>query len=206
MALEVYSATKPAVSYRAWVGAIGLLALAVGLATGMTWRRTGARLAEVTRPDGWSMSFRVPREFRLADRRTSSDLAHYIYEFASPQPFRAELAAWKATGAHLSATEVCERILESSGPSWIGRFIKLSTNVGPPPTRSREPLGGMEAIEIVDPAISMVVRAVVADDGAGYAISLRLDGPPLDEETYSLFDITCRSAQFNSVTTLVAPK
>jgi hypothetical protein len=192
MALEVYSATKPAVSYRAWVGAIGLLALSVGLAAGMTWRRTGARLGEVTRPEGWAMSFRVPREFTLADRDESGELSHYTYKLANPQEFSAELGVWKMSTADISAIDVCERVLASSGRSWIGRFM------GPPPTRSRESLGGREAVEVADPAISTVVRAVMAADGAGYAVSLRVSGLPLDETTYALFDIACRSAQFNT--------
>lgn len=192
MALEVYSATKPAVSYRAWVAAIGLLALAIGLAAGMTWRRTGARLSEVTSLEGWAMSFRVPREFVLADRQQSPELSHYTYKLAHPQEFSAELAVWRLSAADISAVDVCERVLASSGRSWIGRFI------GPPPTRSRESLGGREAVEVADPAISTVVRALIAGDGAGYAVSLRLSGLPLDEPTYALFDITCRSAQFNN--------
>jgi hypothetical protein len=200
MALEVYSATKPALPHRAWVAAIGLLALAVGLATGMTWRRTGARLAEPTSPEGWNMSFRVPREFALSDRETSTELSLYSYKLASPREFSAELAAWKVSGPDLSATEVCERILRRNGRTWIDRFSESfpSLRSGPPATRSRELLGGREAIEVADPALSAVVRAVVTDDGAGYAISLRLSGVPLDENTYSLFDITCRSAQFRS--------
>jgi hypothetical protein len=42
----------------------------------------------------------------------------------------------------------------------------------------------------------MVVRAIRLQNGYGYAVSLRVEGGPLDEPLYRSFDLACRSVDF----------
>jgi hypothetical protein len=44
----------------------------------------------------------------------------------------------------------------------------------------------------------MVVRTVVLETGAAYAVSLRVDGGPIDDTLYQLYSLACRSVEFKA--------
>lgn len=113
-------------------------------------------------------------------------------------PFRAETAGGNMAemvfrrfdaAQDLDADEICSLILRP-------RASLLLAVIAPPPKRTIERLGLLEAVQVHYPAIPMVVRAVRLPNGFGYAVSLRVVGGPIDEPLYRSFDLACRTVEF----------
>ncbi len=192
MVVEVYTGHKPALVNRTWLSTVAMLIIASGLAASMTWQRSGRLLADRIVPAGWGISFRPPRDFESVSRDGSDPPAAVRYRLVGAHGAAAELAVWQIHApAGVNATRVCDVILRQIDVSWLRSFFS------PPPTRAEAELGGRRAVEILDPATQTAVRAIVLDSGVAYAVSLRVEGAAMDKGVYRLFDLTCRSVEFD---------
>ena len=193
MPLEAYSATKPPLRYRGWVSAIALLLVSTSLAWTLTRSRSEGGLAERVHPAGWDISFRAPAGFARVTGGDSDGADVCRYRLAQADRPETELAVWRVgAGGGLSATQVCERILEQSHPFWFRALF------GPSAAKSLERLGGYGAVELADPSMPMIVRSIVLQDGSAYAVSVRSIGGPIEEPLYRIYTQTCRSLEVNA--------
>lgn len=191
MPAEIYSAIKPAVSYRAWLISAFLLIVASALAGNMVQRGAGSwRAGDLVQPEGWEMSFRAPAQFIEIDPDPRQFGYTYIFEHRPSAGPRVLLTFWRIRAGDTSASNVAKAIIESSR-SWFSLVF------GPAPTKAVGRLGSRDALEILDPAVPLVLRTLVWDSGWAYAVSLRVEGGPIDPGLYALFDMTCRSVRFH---------
>lgn len=192
MPAEIYSVTKPAARYRAWLIASFLLLLASALAGDLVQRGSGTWTAGgLIQPQGWEMAIRPPAQFVEVDSDPQHFSATYVFHHRSNGQL-VELIFWRLRADDVSATKVARTILEKS-KSWFRLLL------GPAPTRTVGHLGNRETLEVHDPAIPMVLRTLVSETGWAYSVSIRVEGRPIDEGLYALFDMTCRSVQFRAL-------
>ncbi len=190
MPAEVYSAIKPAAAYRSWVISLFLLLLASALAGDMATRGSGGwRAGDLIKPEGWEMIFRAPAQFEEINPDPQRFGATYVFEHRDANGILIQLTFWRMRAEGATAFKVARTILEESR-SWFSLFL------GPPPTKSVGRLGNRDALEVLDPAVPLVLRALVWESGWAYAVSLRVEGAPIDEKLYALFEMTCQSVQF----------
>jgi len=187
---EVYSTTKPAVPYRAWIAAICLLVLASALAADLVRRGAGSWSAgDLIQPQGWEMVFRPPAQFREVEADPERFGSVYVFRHTDREQRMLELTFWRTRADDMSAGQVARLILDQlKAKSWISLFL------GPPPTRSAGRMGDREAVEFLDPPI--LLRALVLESGWSYAVTLRVEDGLLDESLYAIFEMTCRSVRF----------
>jgi hypothetical protein len=63
-------------------------------------------------------------------------------------------------------------------------------------TSSATPFGPVDGYELVDSGQTAVVRAAQLSAGEAYAVSIGVDGDIIDEHAYGLFDLACRSIEY----------
>lgn len=190
MPAEIYSTTKSAAPYRAWVIAAFLLVLASVLAGHMVKRGSGSwRAGDLIQPEGWEMGFHPPAQFSEVDPEPEQFGSTLAYEHRQSGGRRLRLTFWRLRADDASAYKIARIIIEASR-SW------LSLVLGPAPTKALGRLGSRDALEILDPSIPLVLRTLVWDSGWAYAVSLRVEGGAIDPGLYGLFDMTCRSVRF----------
>ncbi|MFY4729984.1 hypothetical protein [Nitrospira sp. BLG_2] len=190
MPAEVYSTIKSAVPYRAWLIASFLLLLASALAGDMVYRGSGSWTAgNLVQPQGWEMAFRPPSQFEEVDPDPKQFGTTYLFRYRDHYGRLIELTYWRLRAGDASAVKVARVILEQS-KSWFSLLL------GPSPTRTVGRLGTRDALEVVDPAIPMILRALVSESEWAYAVAIRVEGGPIDKSIYTLFDLTCRSVKF----------
>lgn len=190
MVISVYTSEKAALVRRTWLTSVFLLLVASTLAATVVWRNPLA--ARIT-PDGWSMSFRPPRSFQPARPELTPLGSAFLFAKRSSDVSTAFLVVHRIGGATADASdarEVCERVLKSYSevPDASSRVV--------PVARFDRTFGARDAVEISDPALASVVRAVLLSNHDAYAVFLRVIGSPIDKSTYRLFDLTCQSAEF----------
>ncbi len=189
MAIQVYTSEKPAVSRRAWLASILLLAITSVLAWAMTQSRSGEVLGRRIEPAGWSISFRPPRAFPTGAFGPTELGVAYRFSGRTPGGDPALLSVLRLEGAGVGdGLTVCERVLGTlpQPPVPIVHLSRL--------TRHDRKLGPFEAVEIWDPQAGIVVRAAMINSREGYAISLHAPGD-IDQRSYRLFDATCSSIE-----------
>ena len=193
MVVEVYASGKPAIPRRALFASIFLLVAASALAAAMAWHRSGELLARGIEPPGWSISFRPPRRFHSGQfgstKLGSAFLCHGRTRAGAP----AALAVYHLEGAVVGGAQaVCERVLRAHAG------LPLPTAGMTHLTRFDKKLGRLDAAEIRDEQLGVVVRAVVLDSDDAYAVSLSVDGADISEDVYRLFDLTCSSIEYRT--------
>ena len=190
MPAEVYSATKPAAPYRAWVLSVLLLLVACVLAANVVRQGAGTwRPGSLIEPEGWEIAFRAPAQFEEVQAPKELFGAVYIFRQTDADGRLLEMLFWRLRAdGQTSAGKIAQAIVDKSR-SWLSLFV------GPPATRSLGRLGNREAVEILEPTVPMVVRAAILPSGWSYAVSLRIEGGPIDTGLYALFDMTCRSVR-----------
>jgi len=201
MLVEVHSTVKPASPARAWATASLLLIVAGSLAASLTRSGSGhGLLGDRIEPQGWDITFHPPAMFQEADSPPEHFSSTYRFQHVRHEGDLVELVFWRVR-AERGATPltVCRDVLDSA-ESW------LTILFGPRRARTEAPIGNRKGLEVQNPAIPMVVRALVLDHGWAYAVSLRaqrsadVDGPraQIDESLYRLFDLTCRAVRFKT--------
>jgi hypothetical protein len=65
-------------------------------------------------------------------------------------------------------------------------------------TRYDVQIGSHEAVEVWDPTLDMLVRAVVVKPGDAYAVTLSISDARITPDMYSLFDQTCTAVEFRT--------
>ncbi len=189
--MEVYTSTKPGSPRRAVAASLVLLFGVMALATTMTWSRSAGSLGPAIVPEGWDLSFRVPRRFRPGPLvSTPLGPAYPFFGQARNGPVATLVVRRMANDAAQTPRELCARVLRehSKHPRTPLEAIR-----GSGMEVSARNLGRMTGAEIFDPARLTVVRAAVHVSGWGYAVSLGVEGPGIDENMYRLFDSTCAS-------------
>jgi hypothetical protein len=189
MAVEVHVSGKPAKPRRALLGSACLLLIACILAGAMTWTRAGQRLGALLEPPGWSISFRPP--------------LRYIGE-AGPTLFGPAYQFHGRVGAGAVATLVVYRVDVAPGENarqLCDQIIQAYFGEQPPPgiltqTRSDVRIGTRDAVEVWDPVLDTLVRAIVLAPGDAYALTLSVHGARIEPDLYALFDQTCTSVEF----------
>ncbi len=189
MLIEVHSREKPAVTRRALLSAVALLALATALAATMAWSRTGEPPASRIEPPGWSISFLPPGRFHGLRSGLSTLEPVLVFGVRSATGVEAELDVHHLLRpVTVTPREVCDRVLRAYA-------------VPPPHDRGMLPLtwfdkklGAHDAAEVWDPQVGIVVRAMVLANGEAYAVAL-VAGASIDPETYRLFERTCGSIE-----------
>ena len=192
MAIQVYSIEKPAVQRRALIASILLLLLASCLAAAMTWARSSDAPGPRVEPEGWSISFRPPRRFNGTFGLTTLGPAYQFDGSARPEGVAILVVYRLGRRSADGARDVCERVLGAHfGPNLhpvgTARFAWFDRRLGP-----------LDAVEIWEPLMDVLVRAAVPERGDAYALSVAVRGGRISPETYRLFDQTCRSIEFRT--------
>ena len=191
MAVELYTSGKPAIPRRALFTSIFLLILASTLAAAMTRRRSGELLRPRIEPHGWSISFQRPREFPTGRFGPTKLGPAYLFHGRTRTGAPATRAVFRLEEvAAGDARAACERVLRAhmSLPLPTADMTRL--------TRFDSKFGSLDAAEIQDPQLGVVVRAAVLGDNDAYAVSLRVEGVEIDSQVYRLFDLTCGSIKY----------
>lgn len=178
-------------AWRGWAATILLIAVASVPAWWLSRSRAGDLQRARIHPPGWSVSFYPPNRFDAEVKVTDHEVR--VFTFRRPLDLGfAEIRVEKFDDADPSrgAVELCERVLRPHNSLIVAVL-------GPKPRPVAMRLGGWEGVEVNHPPIGMVVRAAVVAGTEGYAVSLRIDGEPLDEPTYSnlyrTFEAVCES-------------
>jgi hypothetical protein len=193
MPVEVYSTVKPASPARAWATASLLLIVAGSLAASLTRSGSGhGVLGRRIEPQGWDITFHPPAMFQETDSSPERFSATYRFQHVRREGDSVELVFWRfraESGA--TAWTVCRDVLNSAEP-WLTILFRSRR------TRTEAPIGDRDGLEVHNPAIPMIVRALVLENGWAYAVSIRVRGAPFDEPLYRLFDLTCRAVRFKT--------
>lgn len=190
MLIEVHTREKPAVARRALACSIFLLVLATTLAAVMTWRRSGEPLMPRIEPNGWSISFRPPRSVEEGRFVLSEMGPAFVFYVRTQTGVRATLAVYRLLGAAVGDPQaVCDRVLHAQMP------MPLHARGLLPLTWFDKKLGPHDAVEVWDPQIGVVVRAVVLGNDHAYAVSLGLGGQPIKPDGYHWFESICDSIE-----------
>lgn len=190
MVIALYGGEKPAVPRRTWVASVLLLVLTSALAWAMTKSRSGETLGPRLEPTGWSISFRPPRRFPVGEFGPTKLGTAYRFYRRTPEGGLAVLAVFRLEGTGISdARVVCERVL--SAHTRLPTLMISASRL----TRFDRKLGPLDAVEIWDPQLAVVVRAAVLAGREAYAVSLRVEGR-IDQCSYSLFQLICASGEY----------
>lgn len=190
MPAEVYVSTKPASAARAWLVALLILTVATTLAGVFVQRSSGSwRAGDLIQPNAWEMAFRPPAQFHEVDPEPDQFSSTYAYRWAQRDGRTLHLMYWRMPAGEASAAVIARRFLERYR-AWIHRIL------GPAPTQTVGRLGRLDALEVLDPAIPLVLRTIVGDSGWAYGVSLRVEGGPIDQKIYTLFEMICQSVRF----------
>jgi len=190
VAYEIYTAGRPAIPLRAWLSSIFLMGSVCGLAGWMTWSRSGESLGARVEPQDWDISFRPPRRFEPLNGVATTPAYAIAYRTPTASGEMVELVFRRIEAAsNLDAYEICNLTLRPHASILLTVFAAA-------PTRSTEKLGPLDAVQVHYPGIPMVVRAIRLQNGNGYAVSLRVEGGPIDEPLYRSFDLACRAVDF----------
>ncbi len=190
MAVEVYTGVKLAIPRRTLFASIFAFLLVSLLAAAMTWTRSGDKLAPRITPEGWSVSFRPPQRFVGEFGLTKLGPAYQFYG-STKEGVPATLVVYHLEGTWTGdAATACDRVLRAhigpgSPPAGIARLTRLDRK-----------LGTLDAVEMWDSLLNVVVRAVVLEPGNAYALSASVHGAPLDAESYGLFNHICASVEY----------
>ena len=161
-----------------------------GLAGWLAWSRSGEFLAPRIEPLGWGVSFRPPARFEPVTPEVTAPAYAIAFRTPTASGGVAELVFRRIeASSNVDAGEICNLILRPHSSLLLSIFAA-------PPTRSAEKLGPLDAVQVHYPGIPMIVRAIRVDRGFGYAVSLRVEGCPMDESLYRSFDLACRSLDF----------
>ena len=190
MVIEVYSIQKPVVPRRALVASILLLLLASFLAVAMTWARGGDALGSRLEPEGWSISFRPPRRFSGEFGLSGLGPAYQFYGSTKPEGVAILVVYRLEDTTPGSAREVCEQVLSAHiglamPPVGTARFAWFDRKLGP-----------LDAVEVWEPLMDVLVRAVALEPGDAYALSIGVRGGRISPDTYRLFDQICASIEY----------
>ena len=158
-----------------------LFLLACALAAGMTWLRSGEPLGARISPPGWEVSFRPPRRFRPDPLPEQAGLDLRVFRGVTRQ---AVLAFVRIEGAHDDeARGGALRVLEMLG-------LRVSETSWSP-----EPFGPFEGAETLGLYGATVARVATVDSGLTYVAFLNTPDGGIEEYSYHLFDLTCRSVE-----------
>ncbi len=191
MPIEVYTAGMPAAPHRALISGVVLLALTCALAGSMV--RSGSRGALGLRvaPPGWAISFQPPRGFKA--RELADPGGMFVLGYVGPTRGGAvvtlTLQRWEI--APQADSDTLARLVASEYAARLRGDPQV-----PGPRRQVERIGSRKAVEILNQQIATVVRAAVLPDGRGLALALSVHGAYLDTHLYRLFDLTCRSVEY----------
>lgn len=187
MEIEVLSAQKARVAWRGWAATLVLLAFVSVPAWWLSWSRAGELQRTRVHPTGWSISFAPPNRFEGGEGLKGHDARVFVYQRPLDVGF-AEIRVQRFDDANdpRGALELCERVILP----YSNLFLAV---VGPRPVMVARRLGGWDGIEIRHEALRMVVRSAVTEGSEGYAVSLRVEGSPIDEGLYRAFDAVCDS-------------
>ena len=190
MSIEVFVSERPAVRRHTWAASVLTLGVSVTLAAVMVWQRSGDLLAPRIEPHGWSVSFRPPRRARDPEFGTTILGPAYRFRGWSAAGRGVLLVVQRLEGWSVEdPLAACDLILRAYAAPVLAAGL---------PTRAvsfEKKLGPLEAVEVDDPALGVVVRAAMLDNGEAYAVSLAVDGPARDERWYGLFESTCESVR-----------
>ncbi len=190
MFAEVFNPTRPPAPHRAPIAGVLLLLFASALAAEMSWRRTGDPLAARIHPPGWSISFQAPRGWIRSVRAVGATEV-VAFHGANRAGHPTTLAFWRLdqwTGDDLET--VCVLILGQHGAQVLPD--RAPTDLTSPATQ----FGPVDGFELVDREQTTVVRAAQLSAGEAYAVSLGIDHDVIDEHAYGLFDLACRSIEY----------
>jgi hypothetical protein len=85
--------------------------------------------------------------------------------------------------------------VEEDEARWVAmRVLELEAQHLSAVPWSEEVLGPFEAAEVLSPyGAATIVRAAIISPGLAYAVWLHIPDAGIDQDTYRLFDLTCRS-------------
>lgn len=191
MPLEVYTAGKPAAPHRALISGVVLLALTCALAGSMV--RSGSRrvLGLRVAPPGWAISFQPPRGLRASELVDPGGMSVLGYVGSPRRGVVVTLTVQRWAIAPQEDSDTMARLVEREYAAQLGDDPRF------PGARGKvEKIGSFKAVEILNKRIATVVRAVVLPDSRALALTLSVHGAPLDTHLHRLFDLTCRSVEF----------
>jgi len=194
MVIEVHVSGRAAKPRRALFAFIFLFVITCALAAAMSWSRSGDSLGVVIEPPGWSISFRPPKRFVGEVGLTGLGPAYQFYGRVGSESVAA-LVVYRLESSSIPGVEdaigVCDRILRAHFGERPPAGLMAQT-------RYDVQIGSHEAVEVWDPTLDMLVRAVVVKPGDAYAVTLSISDARITPDMYSLFDQTCTAVEFRT--------
>lgn len=187
MEVQVHSSQQSGVAWRGWAATLLLLLVASAPAWWLSWSRAGELQKTRLRPTGWSISFSPPNRFEGGKGLEGHDAKVFVFQRPLDVGF-AEVGVHRFVDVTdpRGALELCERVLRPHSSI-------LMSFLGAKAVATARRLGGTDGVEVRHDGLALVVRAAVTENGEGYAVSLRVEGGPLDPELYRAFDAVCDS-------------
>ena len=190
MVVELYNGTKSASATRARVLSIILLALACVLAAMMSWSRGRQPLDIRIEPPNWRISFRPPKRFTQGELVQTS-FAEVIALFGvTTHGAGARLAILRL---HPSVADdpatLCAELVRQYA------FVPPHEGLSPVAGHTGAKLGPFDAVQTMAPSRSAVARVAALPTGIRYAVALAVDGEPIDDDLFRLFELTCASIE-----------
>jgi hypothetical protein len=190
MSGEVYSGSKPAVPYRGVMAALLLLVGTCVLALFMVRTRGDALLGPRMEPKGWDVSIRVPVGFMPVGVIETELGPALRFTAMIERGVSIDLFLWRIDVEEgLAPLEVCEDILRLDLFGPVSR-MRLRRVTHP----ASAPVGSVDGVEVLDPALPGLVRAAVQETRAT-AVAMVTRGIPISQELHEFFDRSCRSIQ-----------
>jgi hypothetical protein len=190
MVVELYNGTKPASETRARILSIILLTLACVLAATMSWSRCRQPLAGKIEPPNWRISFRPPKRFTQGELVQTSFAEVIVLFGVTNHGAEARLAILRL---HPSVADDPETLCAELVRQYA--FVPPRKELSPVPGHTSAKLGPFDAVQTMAPSRSAVARVTLPATGVGYAVALTVDGEPIDDDLYHLFDLTCGSIE-----------
>jgi len=199
MAIEVYSTSKPAVPRRAIILSLLLLIFTSILATDMSCRRAKEVYTKRIRPQQWDISFQPPRGF-LQGEMISTEIGQAIpFQFQLQPDVKIELTIWRFSIIPTSnPAELSQSLMRWLHAQSTWSLLRLPKSGETPMKPRKWKLGNFVAYEIIDRRFSTVVRAGMFSNDRAYGVSMTIQGMPLDQVFYGLYEHTCRTIRLES--------
>jgi hypothetical protein len=187
MAIECYTATKPAVPWRATGVSLGLLLGVSALAARMSFGWGERLLAERMVAPELGISFHPPRGFQPGEIGAIRGGLALPFESDKSSKARAVIVYRVVqTAKGDSLRDVCTRTIADVTPIWF-RWVRRSVHL------SDSRIGPLDALEAFDEQTGTFVRAACHPGGRAIVVTLNFKDGLEDAALYRAFDRSCRS-------------
>lgn len=188
MYIEVHAPEKKAVPRRALLATVLLMVATTSMAGYLVWLRSNSPLSVIFDPPGWSITFQAPRGFLPIYNHQRNKLGtSFRFYNEKPDGTRVMIMVIRVNPDFGNNPEtLCNRIL--------GNFTPKSLLImgGHREDRADIKIGPIDAHEVWDEYLGIIVRAGILSEDDYYAVLIR-SSDKIKPDLYEIFDQVCNS-------------